>query len=137
MGISDSDSLEEQQTNISRFLGVAVVSRASDEGAQQKVAPGRTDRKDQLLGIVEGRQVLFGIVWMEWYVVGKWEVREVFQLDMPLSDSAYAKLNINISAVTLNLSLPDFPPTHPLHFEHLLQLLKEKDFTVYLSSYRQ
>ena len=49
---------------------------------------------------------------MEWYVVGKWELREVFQVDMPLSDSAYARLNINASAETLNLSLPDFQPFH-------------------------
>ena len=33
VGILDSNSLEEQRTNISRLLGVAVVSRVLDEGA--------------------------------------------------------------------------------------------------------
>ncbi len=33
VGRSDSESLEEQRTNISRFFGVAVVSSMSDEGA--------------------------------------------------------------------------------------------------------
>ena len=51
---------------------------------------------------------------MEWYVVGKWELREVFQVDMPLSDSAYARLNINASAETLNLFTSRLP-TISLH----------------------